>query len=178
MTYDMVRQMERLPDDNPDTLGIPDAIFIRPTVMAIFDTIKDQVVIATPVWPSEDRSPTHAYDLARERLADVVSDFGRGLPRQSDMHRSANALPEPVSNVSRKHYHQMVERAKDYVRAAISFRSYPPSASPYPSNSRLSRSIEHCAVSTRRPFSFISISAILRSSAPARRSWFGSETIP
>jgi anthranilate synthase component 1 len=41
------------------------------------------------------------------------------------MHRSANALPEPVSNVSREHYHQMVERAKDYVRAGDIFQVVP-----------------------------------------------------
>ena len=125
MTYDMVRQMERLPDDNPDTLGIPDAVFMRPTVMAIFDTIQDRVIIVTPVWPSDERSPTHAYDLARERLADVVADFGRGLPRQVDMHRSASVLPEPVSNVSRETYHQMVERAKEYIRAGDIFQVVP-----------------------------------------------------
>jgi len=125
MTYDMVRHMERLPDDNPDTLGIPDAIFMRPTVMAIFDTIMDRVIIVTPVRPTEDRSPSHAYDLARERLADVVADFGRGLPRQVESHRSVSALPKPVSNVSREQYHQMVERAKDYIRAGDIFQVVP-----------------------------------------------------
>ena len=125
MTYDMVRQMERLPDDNPDTLGIPDAVFMRPTVMAIFDTILDRVIIVTPVWSSDERSPTHAYDLARERLADVVADFGRGLPRQVDRHRTAAVPPEPVSNVTRENYHQMVERAKEYIRAGDIFQVVP-----------------------------------------------------
>ena len=32
MGYDMVGLMERLPDANPDTLGIPDGLFLRPTV--------------------------------------------------------------------------------------------------------------------------------------------------
>ncbi len=42
MGYDMVRLMERLPAANPDPLGIPDAVFVRPTVMAIFDNIEDR----------------------------------------------------------------------------------------------------------------------------------------
>ncbi len=125
MTYDMVRQMERLPDANPDTLGIPDAVFVRPTVMAIFDTIQDRVIVVTPVWPSEDRSPAHAYDLARERLADVVADFGRGLPRQTDRPKNGITLPEPVSNVAREKYHEMVERAKEYIRAGDIFQVVP-----------------------------------------------------
>ena len=52
LSYDMVRLMERLPDDNPDTLAIPDAVFSRPTVVAVFDNILDQVVIVTTVRPS------------------------------------------------------------------------------------------------------------------------------
>ncbi len=39
--YDMVRQMERLPDINPDVLSTPDAILIRPTIIVVFDSVKD-----------------------------------------------------------------------------------------------------------------------------------------
>jgi anthranilate synthase component 1 len=46
----MVRLMERLPDNNPDELGMPDGIFFRPTVIAIFDTIEDHVTLVTPVF--------------------------------------------------------------------------------------------------------------------------------
>jgi anthranilate/para-aminobenzoate synthase component I len=46
MGYDMVREIERLPDNNPDQLGVPDSIFIRPTVIAIFDNIEDSIAVA------------------------------------------------------------------------------------------------------------------------------------
>ena len=36
--YDMVRQIEHLPDMPPDRLGVPDAILLRPTIVAVFDT--------------------------------------------------------------------------------------------------------------------------------------------
>ena len=41
--YETVRLMEHLPDQNPDFLGVPDGMFIRPTVIAIFDRVEDQV---------------------------------------------------------------------------------------------------------------------------------------
>jgi anthranilate synthase component 1 len=122
--YDMVRLMERLPDANPDPLGIPDAVLMRPTVMAIFDNIEDRVVIVTPVWPGVDLGARAAYDLARERLADVVADFDRGLPHRSDWH-GAGMLPEPTSNVTRARYHEMVEAAKAYIRAGDIFQVVP-----------------------------------------------------
>jgi anthranilate synthase component 1 len=124
MGYDMVRLMERLPDANPDRLGMPDAVFMRPTVMAVFDNILDRVVIVTPVWPSPDLAPRAAYDLARERLADVVADFDRGLPHRTDW-RAAATPPVPVSNVTREQYHAMVERAKAYILAGDIFQVVP-----------------------------------------------------
>ena len=36
--------VEDLPDVNPDVLGVPDGIFVRPTIMAVFDTIEDTEV--------------------------------------------------------------------------------------------------------------------------------------
>ena len=50
MGYDMVRLMEDLPSPNPDTLGLPDAVLIRPTIMAIFDSVKDEVTVTSPVY--------------------------------------------------------------------------------------------------------------------------------
>ncbi|HEX6142914.1 MAG TPA: anthranilate synthase component I [Geminicoccaceae bacterium] len=124
LAYDMVRRMERLPEVNPDVLGIPDAVFTRPTVVAIFDNVQDQVVIVTPVWPSAGLSARAAYDLARERLADVVADFDRGLPHRS-LDRGPVHLPEARSNVTRERYHEMVERAKEYIRAGDIFQVVP-----------------------------------------------------
>ena len=47
--YDAVRLMERLPDANPDVLDVPDAMFMRPSVVAIFDTVED-VVTVVDTW--------------------------------------------------------------------------------------------------------------------------------
>src|SRR5689334_1550116 len=49
--YDMARQVEDLPNPPPDTLGLPDAILLRPTITAIFDSVRDEIILITPVWP-------------------------------------------------------------------------------------------------------------------------------
>ncbi len=38
--YDMVRLVERLPDVNPDPLGLPDAIMMRPSVVLVVDGVQ------------------------------------------------------------------------------------------------------------------------------------------
>ncbi|MCB2101734.1 MAG: anthranilate synthase component I [Rhodobacterales bacterium] len=125
MTYDMVRLVETLPDDNPDTLGVPDGLFLRPTVIAVFDTIEDVVTVISPVWPNPDMGAAAAYDQARARLADVATDFARSLPYRRSAPREAEPLPLPESNVGRAGYHAMVERAKEYVRAGDAFQIVP-----------------------------------------------------
>lgn len=125
MGYDMVRLIERLPDANPDLLGLPEGMLLRPTVMAIFDTIEDTVTVVTPVWPDPDIGPRAAYDLARQRLADVVADFGRSLPYRRAAAGEVEALPLPTSNVGREGYYAIVERAREYIFAGDIFQVVP-----------------------------------------------------
>jgi len=76
MGYDTVRQIERLPEMTPDALGVPDAIMIRPTLMAIFDSVKDEMTIATPVRPAARRLEAIAYPRRAARRASPPRDRG------------------------------------------------------------------------------------------------------
>ena len=125
MGYDMVRLVERLPDANPDVLGVPDALLLRPTIICVFDAVQDAVTVVTPAWPDPGMTAQAAYDQARKRLADVVADFGRSLPYRRAAAGESAAPPEPVSNLSRADYHRVVERAKEYILAGDIFQVVP-----------------------------------------------------
>ncbi len=123
MGYDMVRLMERLPERNEDRHGLPDAVFLRPTLMAVFDNVLDRVTVVTPVWPDAGISAERSYDLACERLADAVDAFDRGIPHTAS--RPPAQPPEPTSNVTREQYYAMVEQAKRYIVAGDIFQVVP-----------------------------------------------------
>ena len=53
--YDMVRQMERLPAPTPTRSACPTRILMRPTVMVVFDAVKDEITVVTPVRPRRRR---------------------------------------------------------------------------------------------------------------------------
>jgi anthranilate synthase component 1 len=125
MGYDTVRLMERLPDKNPDSIGIPDAVFLRPTVIAIFDNVEDLVTVVTPVWPDPRRNARRAFDDACGRLAEVVADLDRPLPLKREAEGEPLSLPAPVSNITQPRYHEMVEQAKEYIRAGDIFQVVP-----------------------------------------------------
>ena len=122
--YDFVRLIERLPSANPDELGLPDAMLMRPTVVVVFDNVLDRMTVVTPAYPAAGLTAASAYERAHERLADVVADLRRGLPTQASP-RGPVEEQAPVSNRTRAQYGEMVERAQEYIRAGDAFQVVP-----------------------------------------------------
>src|SRR5579863_525717 len=119
--YSTVGLVERLPDAKPDTLGIPDGMLVRPTIICIFDNVLDSVTVVTPVWPSPT-SARAAYEHACERLAEVLADFERDLPQRHAADETVEPLPPPEANMTREQCLAMVETAKEYIRAGELFQ--------------------------------------------------------
>ena len=111
--YDMVRLAERLPNINPDPLDLPDAVMIRPAIVAVFDAIAQEIILVTTVRP-DGTSAKAAYDAAVARLAKVKADLAAPLPGPT-----AEPVPAPppefTTQVSRADYASIVERAKAYI---------------------------------------------------------------
>ena len=122
MSYDTVRLMEQLPDANPDVLDVPDGIFLRPSVIAVFDSIEDVVTIVTPVRPQPQIGVDEAYRMGCERLASVLADFSRPVAHGGNEPMAPQEAPVPVSNMSRETFCEMVERAKEYILAGDIFQ--------------------------------------------------------
>jgi anthranilate synthase component I len=120
--YDTVRLMERLPDVNPDPLGLPDGILMRPTIMAIFDAVRDEVTVVTPVWPDPAISAKAAYARANDRLWAVLDAFDRPLDQRQPDEVQAD-VGETRSNTTPAEYLAMVGQAKEYIAAGDIFQA-------------------------------------------------------
>ncbi len=122
MGYDAVRLVEHLPNARPDALAIPDSIFVRPTLMVVFDSVKDEMIVVTPVYPRPEIDGSAAHAAAVERLHSVVAALDRPLPHAMSMSGAELALPTPVSNTTPQKFKAMVARAKDYIAAGDAFQ--------------------------------------------------------
>jgi anthranilate synthase component 1 len=118
--YDMVRLIEDLPDSNPDDLGIPDALLVRPSLFLIFDGVTDELTIAAPVYPRAGMSAASAYAAAELRLKTAAAALDQPVPKLF----SPASLPEPVaqSNMTKAEFKAMVERAQSYIHAGDAFQ--------------------------------------------------------
>jgi anthranilate synthase component 1 len=120
--YDMVRLMEELPATHPDPIGVPDAILVRPTIIVVFDAVKDSITVVTPVRPDKAVDAATALARAVERLAGVVDALDRPLDK-SLADQDAGPLDVPaVSNTSSDEFSTMVGRAKEYIAAGDIFQ--------------------------------------------------------
>ncbi len=124
MGYDMVRLMETLPNTPEDTLGLPDGMFVRPTVMAVFDSVDDSISIVTPVRPSEKLNGEEAFEKALERIENAIIRLNGPLPERPNFD-ATEITTERTSNFTKSEFLGVVERAKEYIRAGDAFQIVP-----------------------------------------------------
>lgn len=123
--YDMIRQVEHLPDVNPDPLGLADAMMLRPSVVVVVDGVKGEITIISPIWgKTSDLSARAAYVQASERVMNAVRNLDRPVAADATPLEEGQ-IGEPVSNITKDAYFDMVEKAKDYIRAGDIFQVVP-----------------------------------------------------
>jgi anthranilate synthase component 1 len=122
--YDMIRLVENLPDVNPDPLGVPDAMLMRPSVIAVLDGVKGDVTLVAPAWVASGLSARAAYAQAAERVMDALRDLDRAPSAARDLGEVA-PVGAPQSNFTHAGYKAAVEKAKEYIRAGDIFQVVP-----------------------------------------------------
>ncbi|MEM9971676.1 MAG: chorismate-binding protein, partial [Pseudomonadota bacterium] len=124
--YDMIRLVEHLPDINPDPIGLPDAVMLRPSVVAVLDGVKGEVIVVSPAWANSGLSAKAAYAQAAERVMDAVRDLERPVSDgERDLRAEGLEAPEPVSNFAKADYLAAVEKAREYIKAGDIFQVVP-----------------------------------------------------
>ena len=123
--YDMARQVEDLPNPPPDTLGLPDAILLRPTITAIFDSVKDEIILITPVWPDKNVDAKAAHARAAQRLEEAVAALEAPAPPSAEVPANLPTGVPVESNMTKAEYFDVVARAKEYIAAGDVFQVVP-----------------------------------------------------
>ncbi|TPG22680.1 anthranilate synthase component I [Sphingomonas koreensis] len=118
--YETFGLVEHLPRPAADPLRLPDMIFVRPTVILIFDRLADALFLVAPVWPDAARSADALIDAASDRLESVAARLANTplpAPAQAPAHEIALTPMLPADR-----YAAMVGAAKDYIVAGDIFQ--------------------------------------------------------
>ena len=108
--YDIVRLIEDLPPPREDCIGIPDAVLIRPTLILVFDAVKDTITIVTPVRRQDAVPAQIALARASGRLSAVVHALDRPLDKAAEI-ENETFHAKPASNTTPAEFKRMVMRA-------------------------------------------------------------------
>jgi anthranilate synthase component 1 len=113
--YDTVRFFERLPDENPDDLDLPDLLFMEVKDLYIFDHIKQRLIILTHAFLEQD-NVRNAYKKAQAHLYKMYKEITKKVSQQTVV--LPRHIPEQKlkSNFRKQEFLNAVKKAKKYIR--------------------------------------------------------------
>ncbi len=114
LSYDMVRNLFELPDENPDDLNLPDAIFLLTDTLLIFDHLEHKIKVISNAHIKE--SPKKAYQEAVGKIEGLISRLRRSASQKSKM-KNERLKIRIRSNFTKEAFKKSVKRAKEYIKA-------------------------------------------------------------
>ncbi|WP_375290181.1 anthranilate synthase component I [Qipengyuania sp.] len=117
--YETVGLVEDIDRPQAPGIGLPDLLFVRPTLLLVFDNLGEELFCIAPIWKAEDADL--AISAASERIDSALSRLTASLPPEP---RLAQEPPEALlaPQVDPADYRDMVLRAKDYIAAGDIFQ--------------------------------------------------------
>jgi anthranilate synthase component 1 len=123
--YDLVRTVERLPDEPPDDRGLPDLIALVTGPVVVFDHLRRALTIVAPCPLEEDDDEQDAaYWRTVATIAELKGRLSGPLPRPSAP-AGEPVLGPVTSNMSREAFEAAVERCREYIFAGDAFQIVP-----------------------------------------------------
>ncbi|MFZ5747316.1 MAG: anthranilate synthase component I family protein [Pseudomonadota bacterium] len=118
--YETVGLVETLPRPAENPIGVPDMMFVRPTVVLIFDRLADALFLVAPVWPDAARDADSLIADAAGRIEATAARLATApLPAPVRCDPAELALAPQLRDGA---YQSMVARAKDYIAAGDIFQ--------------------------------------------------------
>ena len=125
-TYDVVRQIERLPAPPLDDLGLPDGLLLFTDVVLAIDNLKGRAmaIAAVPTDPGMDGVDLRrAYDAAADRTAELIRKLEEAPPPEPlALKAEPTSDPTFTSSTTRAEFEAGVERIREYIRAGDVFQ--------------------------------------------------------
>jgi anthranilate synthase component 1 len=118
--YETVGLVEKLPRPLENPIGLPDMLFVRPTVILVFDRLADALYLVAPVWKGGFGDADQAITDALDRIDAVSARLAGPLPEASNPADPVDIVVTPVLPEGR--YAEMVLRAKEYIVAGDIFQ--------------------------------------------------------
>jgi anthranilate synthase component 1 len=120
LSYDAVRQIERLPELAKDELGIPDACLLFFDEVLAFDHVRKEIWLVVTADVTRGK-PGNAYDRAVERLDKLEKRLAQPLPKLAA--KQVKGKLKVQRRTAKKDFLSAVVRTKEYIAAGDIFQA-------------------------------------------------------
>lgn len=116
--YETIGLVEKLPRAPASPLDLPDMLFVRPTLILVFDRLSDELFAIAPIWACAT-DPAHAIEAASERIDEALRKLATA---------AASPVPQALPDIAVTPamqpgtYAEMVSRAQAYIEAGDIFQ--------------------------------------------------------
>lgn len=142
--YDMIQHVEPVSITAPDDLNVPEALLIIPRIVIIFDHLYQELLLVGRVFDGDEAATNARLDEVESRLAS---------PAPISPVRTLEDDLTFRSNTAKADYFDMVETARNYIRAGDIFQVVP--------SQRLSADFKHRSISFYRALRRLNPSAFM-----------------
>ena len=118
--YEMINQLEKLPDPKKDITETDDALFGFYNQLIAFDHLKNEVILIANVFVDQDSDDYHLFQEAQNRLDSLQDKLNK--PIDAKLKFSVNWKSEEA-NFKKENFLNAVENAKEYIFAGDIFQA-------------------------------------------------------
>ena len=119
-SYDVIRYIEKIPNNCKDDLKIPDVRLSRPKNLVIYDNVKKKIFYIENIYAdTKIKNYEEEYNAINKRF-DLYEDFEKiKLPEQFTFKPNKNLIK---SNTSKEKFKSLVKKAKTYIEKGDIFQ--------------------------------------------------------
>ncbi len=119
-SYDSIRWVENIPDENKDSLGLPEMRFGFFQNIVAFDHLKQEILIISNILHDKKEKGLKAkYDAAKKHIEEITSKLQKNIPKQKAETKSKSKVK---ASYTQKEFCSLVTKAKKYIKEGDIFQ--------------------------------------------------------
>ncbi len=120
--YETIGLIETLPRPTENPIALPDIMFVRPTILLVFDRLADQLFIISPVWFAPEADADQQIAKAQDEIENIAAILSQPLLRSTATMQDIDTDVAVHPAIVPETYADMVARAKEYIHAGDIFQ--------------------------------------------------------
>ena len=128
MGYDFIRYYENLPKQKKDKINIPYAFFMRTSLVAVFDNLKNTISIVNTITKPKSKISKNLihklYKDSKNKIANIINNLKKPLQTKKII-KKVKKKQKVSCNMTKKQYYNVVNLIKKYINEGDVIQTVP-----------------------------------------------------